>query len=211
MRRPRLPAWLVAEVRPVLVFTGAGSALCRGSVVLAERAWAWLGDRLTMPERLGALAVGCYAAGYTCWHAPFAAPAAVVAWCAAAWCCAPPPIEPEPPAAADATAAFATWLLQLMGDQSGIHLRDLYPAMRQLPGHADRDNAQLRAALRTLGIPVQRSLRIGTVAGRSGVARADVEPLSSPLGEPRVESDGDAGQSQDSPAGEQPVEPVESA
>jgi hypothetical protein len=80
-----------------------------------------------------------------------------------------------------------------------VHLAELYPAMRQLPGQQDRDDAALRTALRTLGIPVVRSLRIGGVAGRSGVRRADVAALLSPTESTPGDHSGDAGQSQDSP------------
>ncbi|MFI1165621.1 hypothetical protein ACH4UM_18900 [Streptomyces sp. NPDC020801] len=203
--RPRLPHWAVAEVRPILAFAGAGAALWAGTCELVRRGWTGLGERLDLRERLGALAVGGYVTVYSCAHAPhvarFAIPAAAVAWCVAAWWVAPPAVDaPEPKAEAMAARdGFVLWLLQLMGDQPGVHLRELYPAMRQLPGHADRDDAQLRAALRTLGIPVRRSLRTGGIAGRSGVARADLTPLPSPGGEPSVESSGDAGQSADSP------------
>jgi hypothetical protein len=212
-----LPRWLRDELRPVLAVAGAGAALCAGSLVLAQRGWAWLGERLNHGERLGALSVAGYVAVYGCTHAPhiarFAVPGAVVAWCAAAWWHAPPaPAEPAPEVEASGSAdAFTRWLLTLMGDRPGIHLRDLYPAMRKLPGHEDRDNAQLRAALNALDIPVRRSLRLGGVAGRSGVARADLAPLPSPAGELPGEPDGDAGQAVDSPGGEQPGEWLESA
>lgn len=213
----QLPDWLTAEVRPVLAFGGAGTSLVSGSIVLAARAWAWLSDRLNLPERLGVCAAGVYAAAYGGWHAPevaaFAIPGALVAWCTAAWWHTPPtPIEPGESAPASAPAdGFVLWLLDLIGDRPGIHLRDLYPAMRTLPGHEDRDNTQLRAALRALDIPVRRSLRLGGVAGRSGVAVADLKPLPSSLGESGVDSGGDAGQSADSPAGESVVERLESA
>lgn len=211
-----LPSWIRNELRPVLAFTGAGTALCAGSVALAARAWAELRDRLSLWESLGALAVSVYVAGYGCWHAPdvarFAVPSAAVAWCVAAWAVAPNPDEtPAEPPAQDAGVAFTLWLLDLIGDRPGIHLRDLYPAMRTLPGHEDRDNGQLRAALRTLGVPVRRSLRLGGVAGRSGVARADLAALPSPPGELGVEFDGDAGQPEDSPVGESAGERLESA
>jgi hypothetical protein len=211
-----LPRWLRAELRPVLAFTGAGAALCTGSVVLAGRGWGWLGERLDWRERIGALAVGGYLAVYGCAHAPhvarFAVPAAIVVWCAAAWWVAPPTpaADASEPLPTGAPHAFQQWLLHLIGDRPGIHLRDLYPAMRQLPGHEGRDNAQLRAALRALDVPVRRSLRLGGVAGRSGVARADLEALPSPAGEFGVEADGDAGQTVDSPVGEQAGERLES-
>lgn len=212
-----LPHWIRTELRPVLTFTGTGRALADGSRILARRGWTMLGEHLDRWERYGAVAAAGYAAGFACWHTPdvarFAIPGAVVAWCVAAWWHATPAaVEPEPIIEVCTPAdAFVPWLLELMGDRPGIHLRDLYPAMRKLPGHEGRDNAQLRAALRALDIPVRRSLRLGGVAGRSGVARTDLEALPSPTGEWGGESDGDAGQRDDSSAGEQPVERSESA
>lgn len=212
-----LPRWLRAELRPVLVFTGAGTALWSGSIVLAQRAWEELRERLTFWESVGALAAGVYVAGYGCWQSPhiarFAVPGALVAWCVAAWWVCPAALdEPEPsPEAKPARDGFIRWLLTLMGDQPGIHLRDLYPAMRKLPGQEGRDNTQLRAALRTLGVPVRRSLRLGGVAGRSGVAKADLARLPPPFGESGVESGGDAGHGTDSPAVESAGERMESA
>jgi hypothetical protein len=212
-----LPDWARAELRPILAFTGAGAALAYGSIELAARSWQWLGDRLNGIERLGVCAGAVYLVGYGCVHAPhiarFAIPGAALAWCMAAWWLAPPALDAPTPAPQVLTArdSFVLWLAALMDGQPGIHLRDLYPAMRQMPGHEGRDNAQLRAALRTLGIPVRRSLRIGKQSGRSGVALADLQPLPSPGGESRVDSDGDAGQPADSPAGESRGEWLESA
>lgn len=97
-------------------------------------------------------------------------------------------------------AAFARWLLQIIGGRPGIHLYELYPAMRQLPGHEALDDTALRAALRTLGVTVTRSLRVPPVEGRSGVRREDVQALLPPGGEHHGETGGDAGQPQDSPA-----------
>lgn len=213
-----LPRWLATELRPILTVTGAGTALWAGSCILAGLGWTALDDHLDTWEKAGAFAAGVYVAGYGCWHAPhiavFAVPGALLVWCVAAWTIAPAalleetPVEQPDPAAPQ---AFTRWLTDLIGERPGIHLRDLYPAMRQLPGHEDRDNTQLRAALRTLDIPVRRSLRLGGVAGRSGVALADLEPLPSPPGEPGGEGGGDAGQPTDSPVGEQPSTGLESA
>lgn len=210
-----LPRWLRSELRPVLAFTGAGSALWTGSVVLATRGWAWIGERTDWQERLAGIVFAGYAISYSCVQAPeiarFAVPGALLGWCVAAWWHAPSVVdEPVPSVEARPTQdGFVRWLVALIGDAPGIHLRDLYPAMRTLPGHEGRDNAQLRAALRTLGVPIRRSLRLGGVAGRSGVARADLKPLLSPLGESSGDFDGDAGQATDSPAGELLGEGVE--
>jgi hypothetical protein len=113
------------------------------------------------------------------------------------------PDETQPEAAEDAPAdprhALAQWLLDTIGKRPGIHLRELYPAMRELPGHEGRTDAELRALLRAFDVPVHRSLRLGRVAGRSGVRRGDVEALLPSDGESPVDSGGDAGQSADSP------------
>lgn len=139
-------------------------------------------------------------------------------WCVLAYRAAPAPKDTtaaadEPPATAPLTppAAFARWLLKTIGDRPGIHLYELYPAMRQLDGHEGLDDTALRAALRTLGVPVTRSLRVGPVEGRSGVRRADAEALLSPRGEQPGETGGDAGQTPDSPALSGRGEWVESA
>ena len=202
---PRLHRRLATELRPLLAVRGAGAALVAGSGILLRSGWTYLGDRLHGWERYGAVAFGGYVAVFACGHAPdvarFAVPAAVVVWCAAAWWAAPPAAveEPTEAAAPDARDAFVRWLLDQIGDRPGIHLRDLYPAMRTLPGCEGHDNARLRAALTTLDIPVHRSLRIGALAGRSGVRRADLLALPSPDVPEGGESDGDAGQPADSP------------
>jgi hypothetical protein len=203
---PRLHRRLAAEVRPILAVRGAGTTLLAGSRILARRGWTLLAEHVDGWERYAALAFGGYVVVYACGHAPhmarFVVPAAVVAWCAAAWWVTPPaPAVEEPEAAptAEAPQAFTQWLLDTIGDRPGIHLRELYPAMRRLPGCERHDDAQLRAALQTFGIPVHRSLRIGVVAGRSGVRRGDLEALPTPDREDPTETYGDAGQSADSP------------
>jgi hypothetical protein len=207
-----LPSWLRAELKPVLAFTGAGTALFAGSVILAARGWAWLAERLNVWERLGVFVGAWYLALYGCIHAPdvarFAVPGAVVVWCAAAWWHAPPPARADPAEepAEGTVEAFARWLLDLIGDRPGIHLRDLYPAMRKLPGHETRTDAELRTALKRLGIPVERSLRIGKLTGRSGVAVAAVRALPCRSVDEPVENDVDAGQGDDSTDVESPVE-----
>jgi hypothetical protein len=105
---------------------------------------------------------------------------------------------PEEPSV-DPRHALARWLLDTIDGRPGIHLRELYPAMRNLPGQEGRTDAELRALLEGFGVPVSRSVRIGRIAGRSGVYRRHVEALLSSTGEPRVDSSGDAGQCADSP------------
>lgn len=210
-RRPRLPARIGAELRPLLAVRGAGASLMSGSWLLLRRGWTLLSHHLDGWERYGAVAFGGYVTVYACGHAPdvarFAVPGAVVAWCAAAWWAAPPAVEPEPsdePVAPN-PQGFTRWLLDLIGDRPGIHLRELYPAMRELPGCEGHDNAHLRAALDTLGIPVHRSLRLGHVAGRSGVRRTDLLALPPTEAPEPGEPDGDAGQPADSPPLSTPI------
>lgn len=108
-------------------------------------------------------------------------------------------VEPAEEVPADPRHALARWLLDTIGEQPGIHLRELYPAMRKLPGQEGRTDAELRALLKGFGVRVSRSVRIGRIAGRSGVYRDHVEALLPPAGEPPVETGGDAGQGADSP------------
>jgi hypothetical protein len=139
------------------------------------------------------------------------------AWCITAYRAVPAETPgkaaPEPLSSApvDPRRGLLLWLLQTIGDRPGIHLRDLYPAMRQLPGREHLDDPSLRAALDTHGVPVTRSLRVGGIAGRSGVRRADVQALLSPAESGPGETRGDAGQAADSPALSGAGEWVESA
>jgi hypothetical protein len=121
-----------------------------------------------------------------------------------------PASEGATEAPADPREALAQWLLDTIASEPGIHLQNLYPQMRQLPGQEGRSDADFRGALKALGVPVHRSLRIGRVAGRSGVRREDVEALLHRCGEHRVDSGGDAGQTDVSPALSGVVEGVES-
>lgn len=186
------------------------ASLRAGSTTLLRAAWSRIAPQSSVLARLGYTSVGLYAASLSAARIPspvgaFIAPVTVLGWCVAAWIVAPP-IAPDPQPAEEQLPeppdAFRLWLLQLIGTRPGVHLRELYPAMRSLPGHEHLTDAQLRAALRTLSIPVSRSVRIGALAGRSGVYRAALTPLPSPGGEPRVEQGGDAGQSAFSPPGE---------
>lgn len=91
--------------------------------------------------------------------------------------------------------AVARWLCLTIGDRGGIHLQELYPAMRNLPGQQHRTNRDLRALLRGMDIPVEHSIRVGGIGGRSGVYLASVLPLLSPREESRGEFREDAVQS----------------
>ncbi|MDX3239385.1 hypothetical protein PV392_27595 [Streptomyces sp. ME03-5709C] len=131
--------------------------------------------------------------------APWAAtvlPVLAVAWIIAAGILAPArpqpaaaegEEEPDEEPARDRPDHLLKWLLQVIGDRPGIHLAELYPLMREIPGQQDHPDPHFRAALRALGIPVQRTLRVGKVAGRSGISRADIEALLSPAESTDVE------------------------
>jgi hypothetical protein len=174
-----LPSWIRAELRPVLVFAGAGAALWAGSVILMRRGWDELGEHLDRWERIGALAFAGYVAGHGCWHAPhiarFAVPAAAVAWCLAAWWIAPAyapkaaaePVadEPDEPDPQDVTDLVR----DLIGEDTGVLLTRLRPPLRAA------DTRAVRALLAAAGIPVRPGVR--TAAGNGpGVHRDDVPP-----------------------------------
>jgi len=195
-----LPHWLRAELRPVLAFTGAGAALCTGSVVLAGRGWGWLSERLDWRERIGVLAVGGYLAVYGCAHAPhvarFAVPGAIVVWCAAAWWVAPPTrTEPDEPAgeeleqlpagqAQDVYAATLEWVREQIGDRQGVHLRDLLEHAQAHSMFETLDVSELRAHLERWGIPVRNRVRVRGLGVTVGIYRDDLPPLPEPLPDP---------------------------
>lgn len=107
------------------------------------------------------------------------------------------PRAPEPEQDADAVEESAPtdphtvlvrWLDDLTRDRSGIHLKELHRALTQHPQLAHLKRAEMRAWLDRHQIAVDRTLRVGDVAGRSGVSRATVEALLkglSPLPESR--------------------------
>lgn len=190
-----LPSWLAAELRPILVFTGAGAALCAGSVVLAGRGWTWLRERLNFWEAVGALLTGAYLAGYGCLHAShiarFAIPGTVVAWCAAAWCVAPaaPDAEPaEQPVEATpelALAELAAIVRRVARHRQGAHLADLL-AEPELEGWTQ---PELKAAITVeFGLPVEEFKLIlgGRQRVRDGVRVRDLPPAPAPT--PPVEA-----------------------
>ncbi|WP_405799303.1 hypothetical protein [Streptomyces sp. NBC_01506] len=139
--------------------------------------------------------------------------AVVLGWLVTAWRTAKnAPAEKPTPAAKTPTPAdtpqqsIARWIAERIGDRPGIHLAELYPAMRDLDGMATHDDQALRSALRELKIPVERTIRVGDVEGRSGIRLKDLAPLLSPTRETTRSPDGDAGQE----SGERPESSVES-
>ncbi|MFC9606083.1 hypothetical protein ACFTTN_21790 [Streptomyces niveus] len=122
--------------------------------------------------------------------------AVVLGWIVAAWrTTKPAPAEKTAPAPADTDQqSIARWIIQRIGDRPGIHLAELYPAMRDLDGMAEHDDTALRSALNELNITVTRSMRVGDVEGRSGIRLKDLTPLLSPARKTTPSPDGDAGQ-----------------
>ena len=193
-----LPAWLAAELRPILAFAGAGAALVSGSVVLAARGWRRVGERLGTWERLGAIAAGGYVAMYGCVHAPhiarFAVPAAVAAWCVAAWWIAPPADLPEPVEAVvsealaaapqDVYAATLEWIRRQIGERQGVHLRDLLEHAQAHGMFEGLDVSELRGHLGRAGIPGRNRVRVRGLGVTVGIHRDDLPPLPEPLPDP---------------------------
>lgn len=199
-----IPRWIRHEIRPVLAFTGAGTALWAGSCELARRGWAMLAERCTVWERLGVLAAGAYMAVYSCSHAPhiavFAVPAGLVVWCTAAWWIAPPTVVEEAPEPAveaepeqhleseprDVYAATLDWIWQQIGDRQGVHLRDLLAHAQAHGMFDDLDVTTLRAHLERRGFPVKDKVRVRGLGVTVGIHRDDLPPLPGPS----PESDG---------------------
>lgn len=190
----------------------AGQRLLTGHRKNARRIGKWVTEQGNAKSSASRIAV-LLACGYVLLTTALRGPAImwgfVLTWAWLAWRSgkgAAPAHPEQAPAEPPPTPrqAIARWVVQLIGDRPGVHLQELYPAMRALPGMQGHDDAALRQALRELDITVTRSLRIGDVEGRSGVRLADVLTLLSPDGEHPLSNGGDAGQTADSPGGEQP-------
>ncbi|WP_055591138.1 hypothetical protein [Peterkaempfera griseoplana] len=193
-----------------------------GSLVLARLVW----SRLPAPaglrgffQRLAIVGAGGYVV--MCVQeqtTPFALPVAGAAWVLAALAVAPgshpaeAPAEAAPQTPAESPAGtfeeppLVALVRDLIGDGTGVHLQELYPAMREaFPGLAQAADEDLRQLLAEYHIRVARTVRSRGVAGRSGVrpdglpSPTPPRPLSAPLS-----AHGDAGQH---PVGEQPESP----
>lgn len=194
--RHHLPRRITAELRPILTFTGAGAALVTGSQILARRGWDALGERLYGWEKYGALAFTGYAAVYTCGHAPhiapFAIPAAVVAWCVAAWWVAPPTPAPEEPAEPEPEEELAAggpqevygatleWIWQQIGDAQGVHLRDLLAHAHAHGMFEGLEVTDLKGHLERWAIPVRKRCRVRGLGVTVGIHRDDLPAPSRP-------------------------------
>lgn len=84
--------------------------------------------------------------------------------------------EAKPPAAPD-TEAIRAWLLALMEDASGVHLRTVLARLQQEGQWEGRTVTDLRVYLERLGVPVNRGVKVGGVP-TWGVRRRDLEPPS---------------------------------
>ncbi|MFE4329666.1 hypothetical protein ACFRQM_09440 [Streptomyces sp. NPDC056831] len=122
-------------------------------------------------------------------------------WAVAAWCAGAPekesekpveePVEeaePEPlpePLPEHPRTHLVRWLDRLTRGTSGIHLDQLHAALTAHPDLADLTRPQMRAWLNRHEIAVERTLRVGNIPGRSGIARATIETLlTAPLQTP---------------------------
>lgn len=97
--------------------------------------------------------------------------------------------EAEEGAPVDPYRVLVGWLDDLTRGRSGIHLDELHQALTRHPQLAGLKRPEMRAWLDRHHITVDRTLRVGTVAGRSGVSRATVEALIKRL-PPLLESGG---------------------
>ena len=79
--------------------------------------------------------------------------------------------------AADPQTVLILWLDHLTRDRPGIHLDELHQALARHPDLARLKRAEMRAWLDRHHITVDRTLRVGAVAGRSGVSRATIDAL----------------------------------
>ncbi|MGW3330274.1 hypothetical protein ACWDF9_06965 [Streptomyces rubiginosohelvolus] len=156
----------------------AARRLVTGHRRQAARLTGWVSEK-GEPKSTASRSAVLAAAGYILWQTIDRSPAVLwilaAAWCIAAWRAAPKPpaaVPAEPPASP--RDSIVQWLTETIGDRPGIHLYELYPTMRLLPGMGHHDDTALREALTTLDIPITRAFTIGDVKGRSGVRLADL-------------------------------------
>ncbi|WP_435285925.1 hypothetical protein [Streptomyces bacillaris] len=174
-------------------------------------------DKRAPLKRVGLL-LGCAYVTAVSDYTTYATAAAALGWVAAAYMVGTPDEPPNDttqntPDAAPATPrdAIVQWLTQTIGNRPGIHLYELYPKMRALPGMQAHDEPALREALRALDIPITRAFTIGDVKGRSGVRLADLAaPLPSREEQPLSKGE-DAGETTRSTPEERPESAPSSA
>lgn len=118
-------------------------------------------------------------------------------WVAAAWRAGAPQeetveqlreedVEEELPAPLpeDSRTTLLRWLERLTRGTSGIHLDQLHATLTAHPDLAALTRPQMRVWLTTHGIPIERTLRVGMIPGRSGIARHTIETLLSATSQP---------------------------
>ncbi|WP_328620710.1 hypothetical protein [Streptomyces sp. NBC_00354] len=181
---PPCPCWFHRRADHAQQLTDGGRAIAR------ELGRRLAGDTIgSLALRYGATAYALGHAGHALSELPFAGPAAAAALTVAAWRAG----RPVPPDLEELQADFLDGLLDLIGDRPGIHLRELYGAIRSNPAGQHLDDARIRALLVHCGVPIQK-IRIGTVTGLSGIKATDIEALL-PCETPSTPSeDVDAGQ-----------------
>lgn len=175
---------------------------CAGQAILRGDVHRWITARERIDGRWQAIAVrhGGVAAGS--WAVVsvggWSAGVAGAAWAVAAWRRAPdhlpeakpdddheePNDAPADSSSDDRRAAYLTLIATLVGDRNGIHLGELYAHLRQFEHWADHDDTQLRALINDLGLPVRRTLRVGKIAGRSGIHGDDLMRVMTERGIP---------------------------
>ncbi|MFI7009992.1 hypothetical protein [Streptomyces sp. NPDC050145] len=76
---------------------------------------------------------------------------------------------------------FVRWLDEVTRGRNGIHLGELHKLLAKRPALAHLKRADVTPLLRRYEVPVERTLRVDGIAGRSGVSRAAVERLLADL------------------------------
>jgi hypothetical protein len=172
--------WLTAHTNldtAIIVQVGAVfSAAYYGGWIAAGVIAAWLGAVLAFIPRE-------YKDRVTAWveswrHAPDAVPDETAAALKA---------DAEETEPADPHTTLVGWLDELTRGRAGIHLDELHQALTRHPHLAGLKRPEMRAWLDRHQVAVDRTLRVGKLAGRSGVSRATVEALLKAL-PPLVES-----------------------
>ncbi|MFF1284276.1 hypothetical protein ACFVY4_26485, partial [Streptomyces sp. NPDC058299] len=179
--------------------------LATGSRILLHRlaarltAWAARGRRHDLTgwraalgcwARIVALIFGLYLLGRLLRAVPALLWLLSTAWTLAAWRAGKPASQARadtgessaqaPPSGApelEPRALLIHWLDRLTRDRAGIHLDELHRTLTRHPDLAHLKRAEMRAYLDRHHITVDRTLRVGAVAGRSGVSRATIEAL----------------------------------
>ncbi|MDT0377279.1 hypothetical protein RM572_00620 [Streptomyces sp. DSM 42041] len=199
--RPPYVRRLAREMRPYLACGRLLGDLGRGSAVLTGHAATWCQAKNgATTSRIGGLLLGATFAVWAVQKYPaHAAVLEATAWALAAWTVAAeyqprstddeadPEAEPEestPPSCEEHRRRLLEWLEEVTRDRSGIHLSELYATLRKRPALAHLADPELRRMLDHYQVPVQRTLRVGTVAGRTGVARTAVLDLLDDLDQP---------------------------